>query len=87
MKARRARFKLAGRFNGTHSATIEITQFGDVALFSVRPFRSRRAYELQLGDVARGVIYDVIRKDHPILAGARRPHEKSHAPKKRRPPK
>jgi hypothetical protein len=75
MKPRRVRFRLAGRFNGAASATIEITQFGEVALFSVRPFRSRRVYELPLTAVARGVIYDVVRKDNPIRAGALRAHE------------
>lgn len=80
MKARRARFRLAGRFNGAAGATITITTFGEVALFTVRPLRSRRVYELQLADVARGVIYDVVRKEHPIRAGARRPHETQPKP-------
>lgn len=84
MKPRRARFKLLGRFNGASSATITITVFGEVALFSVRPFRSRRAYELQLGDVARGVIFDVVRKENPIRSGGLRPHEKP-APRRKRP--
>lgn len=53
MGPRRARFRLVGSFNGAPAATVEITQFGDVALFSVRPLRSRRVYELALGDVAR----------------------------------
>lgn len=75
MKPRRARFRLAGRFDGASSATVTITVFGDVALFEVRPFRSRRSYALELATVARGVIFDVVRKDHPIRAGGRRPDE------------
>lgn len=82
MKPRRARFRLVGRFNGASSATVEITQFGEVALFSVRPFRSRRVYELELRAVARDVIYEVVKKEFPIRAGGRRPNEKP-APKRR----
>lgn len=60
---RRARFKLAGKFDGTPGATVVIEQEGDYALFRVRPARRRREFVLQLSDVARGVIFDVVRAE------------------------
>jgi hypothetical protein len=84
VKPRRARFRVAGRFNGAAAATVTITQYGDVALFSVRPFRSRTSYELPLATVASGVIWDVVRRTFPMRAGGLRPDEKTTKPRKRR---
>lgn len=85
MKARRARFRLAGTFDGASSATVTITTFGDVATFEVRPLGSRRVFTAELRTVARGVIYAAVRKDNPIRAGALRPHETPETKRRSRP--
>ena len=60
---RRARFKLVGRFDGTAGATLVIEQEGNYALMRVRPTRRRREYVLPLDDVARSVIFHVVRAE------------------------
>jgi len=68
-KARRpARFKVSGQFDGVPSATVTIAD----GLFIVRPFGRRRVYELRLADVARGVLYDVIKAELAARARAKR---------------
>lgn len=64
---RPARFKVKGQFDGAPSATITIAD----GLFIVRPFGRRRVYELRLADVARGVLYDVIKAELAARAKAR----------------
>jgi hypothetical protein len=54
-----ARFKILGPFDGAPSATVTIAG----GLFTVRPFGRRRVYELRLADVARGVLYDVVKAE------------------------
>jgi hypothetical protein len=61
----RARVRIVGRFNGASSATVTIVG----GLFSVRPFRRRRAYELPLADVAERVIFDVVRAEVALHEG------------------
>lgn len=68
-KARRpARFKVSGQFDGVPSATVTIAD----GLFIVRPFGRRRVYELRLADVARGVLFDVIKAELAARARAKR---------------
>lgn len=55
----RARVRVFGRFDGTDGATVVITD----QLFTVRPSRRRRSYTLLLADVARSVIFDVVRAE------------------------
>lgn len=65
-----AHFKVIGRFDGAPTATVTIEYHGPtLAFIRVRPHRRRRSFELQLADVARGVIFDVVRKE---LADKRR---------------
>lgn len=61
MKKRR-HFKVSERraFNGADQATITIYLAGGGAIFSVRPHRRRKTYELPLSDVARIVIVRVV---------------------------
>jgi hypothetical protein len=61
--ARCAHFRVAGRFDGTTVATITIEETFGVTFFRVRPFRRRKTFELLLADVARGVIYDVTKRE------------------------
>ncbi len=64
MKKRKAKFKVSGRFDGKVMATVEIEYHGpDMAFFRVRPYHRREVFELSLADVARGVIYDVTKRD------------------------
>lgn len=63
-----ARFKVLGPFDGAPSATVTIAG----GLFIVRPFGRRRVYELRLADVARGVLYDVVKAELERAARARR---------------
>lgn len=56
------RVRLAGRFDGADAATVTITA-GPAPLIEVRPLRRRRAFTLPLVDVARGVIFDVVRAE------------------------
>lgn len=67
-KRRPARFKIAGQFDGVPSATVTIAD----GLFIVRPFGRRRVYELRLADVARGVLYEVIKAEVGARARAKR---------------
>jgi hypothetical protein len=67
-KRRPARFKVAGQFDGVPSATVTIAD----GLFIVRPFGRRRVYELRLTDVARGVLYEVIKAEVAARARAKR---------------
>lgn len=64
---RPARFRVKGQFDGVPSATITIAD----GLFIVRPLGRRRVYELRLADVARGVLYDVIKAELAARARAR----------------
>lgn len=71
----RARFRgrISGRFDGAAGATVTISSSGGELLFSVRPLRRRRSYELPLVAVARGVLYDVVRTElRRSLAAAKR---------------
>lgn len=77
---RRIRLRLAGRFDGVAGATLTITQDGPGAQLSVRPLGSRRQYTADLGAVVQRLIYDAHRLDHPIRAGALRPHEPQPKP-------
>jgi len=64
--ARFAHFHLAGghHFDGSSRAVVTIEYHGaQMAFFRVRPFRRRRVFELALADVARGVIFDVVRRE------------------------
>lgn len=59
-----AHFRVTGRFDGAQVATVTIEHHDDGrAFFRVRPLRRRRAFELSLSDVARGVIFDVVRRE------------------------
>lgn len=59
-----AHFRVAGRFDGSGAATVTIEHHDPGRSFiRVRPYRRRRAFELSLADVARGVIFDVVRKE------------------------
>jgi hypothetical protein len=58
----RMKVRLAGRFDGAAAATITITG-GPDPLVEVRPLRRRRSFALPLVDVARGVIFDVVRAE------------------------
>lgn len=72
----RARFRqrIAERLDGAGAATVEIVGPPGALMFSVRPLRRRRVYELPLITVARNVIYDVVRAElrQQVRAGARR---------------
>jgi hypothetical protein len=59
--SRAARFRVFGRFDAprAHEATVTIER--ERGLFSVRPLRRRRVYELPLADVAAMVVWRVIR--------------------------
>ena len=55
-------FRVVGRFDGSTVATVTVEyHHAGRAFFRVRPLRRRRAFELQLADVARGVVYDVVK--------------------------
>jgi len=59
-----AHFRVLGRFDGAASATVTVEYHNaGLAFFRVRPLRRRRAFELALGDVARGVVFDVVKRD------------------------
>lgn len=79
---RRIWVRLAGRFDGRAGATLSITIDGPDARLSVRPSGSRREYSADLGALVHRLIYEAHRKDHPIRAGALRPHETQ--PKRKR---
>jgi hypothetical protein len=73
--ARKAHFRLVGNFDKARSATVTVEDHGGgLVFFRVRPYRRRRTYELLLTDVAKGVIFDVVRKE---LAEKRRSRKKS----------
>jgi hypothetical protein len=68
-RRRSARFKLTGgRFDGQAEATVTIAN----GLFTVRPKGRRRVFELSLADVARGVIFDVVKAERMEKLIARR---------------
>jgi hypothetical protein len=77
--------RLAGHFDHRAGATVTITLDGPDARLSVRPLGSRREYTADLGALARRVIYEAHRAEHPIRAGALRPHEPQPKPKRNRP--
>ena len=61
---RRAKFKVSGFFDGEREATVTIEYLSPaLAVFRVRPLRRRRTFDLNLADVARGVIFDVTKKE------------------------
>lgn len=60
---RARRFTVWGRFDGARSAKITITDSPAGPLFSVRPFRRRRAYELLLADVAAWTLARVVKAE------------------------
>ena len=68
-----AHFRITGRFDGAQTATVTVEYHSpDVAFLRVRPLRRRRAFELSLADVARWVIFDVIRGDLAAKKAARK---------------
>jgi hypothetical protein len=77
--------RLVGRFDGRAGATLTITQDGPDARLSVRPLGSRREFSADLGAIAHRLIYDAHRADHPIRAGALRPHEPQPKPRRQKP--
>lgn len=83
---RRVRLRLAGRFDGRAGATLTITLDGPDARLSVRPLGSRREYAGDLAAIAHRLIYDAHRRDHPIRAGALRPHEPQPKPTRKNTP-
>lgn len=62
--ARVARFKIVGQFTGGGKtpATVTIDR-SDSPLFSVRPSRRRRTYEVTLAAVAEYVVWHIERKE------------------------
>lgn len=59
-----AHFRVLGRFDGSDVATVTIEHHDPARAFlRVRPLRRRRAFELPLAEVARGLIYDVIKRE------------------------
>jgi hypothetical protein len=59
-----AHFRVLGRFDGADAATVTIEYHGPGRAFlRVRPLRRRRAFELELADVARGVLFDVVKRE------------------------
>lgn len=68
-----AHFRLTGRFDGAPVATVTI-EYHDAgrAFFRVRPLRRRRAFEVDLGELARGVVFDVVRQELKERRGQRR---------------
>jgi hypothetical protein len=59
-----AHFRVLGRFDGAQAATVTVEYHGPGRAFiRVRPLRRRRAYELDLADVARGVVFDVVKHE------------------------
>lgn len=80
---RRVWLRLVGRFDGRAGATLAITIDGPDARLSVRPSGSRREYTADLGAIAHRLIYEAHRADHPIRAGALRPHETQPKPKRK----
>lgn len=65
---RPARFKVSEAIDGAPSATVTIAG----GLFTVRPFGRRRVYELRLADVARGVLFDVVKAELAARRAAKR---------------
>lgn len=63
-----ARFQASAQFEGLRSATVTIAE----SLFIVRPRGRRRVYELRLTDVARGVLYDVVKAELAARRAAKR---------------
>jgi hypothetical protein len=54
----KARFRVVGRIDAAHSATVVIDE--QAGLISVRPYRRRRDYVLPLVDVARLIVAKVV---------------------------
>lgn len=57
----RASFRVFGRFNGQHEATVTIDR--DTGLMTVRPLRMHRTYELPLSWAAEAVMWKCIKAD------------------------
>jgi len=71
--SRVARFKVAGQFTGGGytAATISIDRT-EAALFSVRPARRRKLYELPLAKVAEFVVWHVTKRELADKKAAKR---------------
>jgi len=68
-----AHFRITGRFDGATEATVTIEYHGpSTAFIRVRPLRRRRAFELSLADVARGVVYDITKAEIAAKKKAKR---------------
>lgn len=80
-RVRRARFHVAGHFDGARSATVTIVDDGRAPLVVVRPYRRRRNYELLLADVADAVIWRVVRAEaaERRAAAKSRKHQRNRA--------
>jgi hypothetical protein len=71
--ARCAHFRVVGRFDGATVATVTVEYHSaGRAFFRVRPLRRRKAFELDLADVARGVVFDVVKHELAEKRRARR---------------
>jgi len=57
----KAHFRVWGKFNGAHEATVTVDRQAD--LITVRPLRRRKAYELRLADVAEWIMWRVIKAE------------------------
>ncbi len=82
MISRKAHFTAVGRFDGERVARVTILVDDDTSrsVFSVRPFRRRRSYELPLADVAQLVLERVVRAE---LAAMKRERARRRAMHKR----
>lgn len=60
----RAKIRLMGRFDGASSCTVTISL--NPNLISVRPHRRHRSYEMLLEDVAKGIIFDVVKAEKKL---------------------
>lgn len=65
-----ARFRVFGEFDHVHEATVVIDR--NAGVFSVRPLRRRRTYELPLAFVARVVMERIIKAEAAEKRAARR---------------
>lgn len=64
VKRRVRHFRVAGKFDGAPVATVAIVPTADGGwIFEVRPLRRRRVFAWPLADVARGIVYDVVKRE------------------------
>lgn len=73
MKRRVRHFRVSGKFDGAAVATVAIVPTADGGwIFEVRPLRRRRVFAWPLSEVARGVVYDVVKRELAERKRARR---------------